>query len=490
MSMSPQTAVEERIRKQLCFALRDQHPNIRFLALEGLAFLPPDPADQAAVALLNDPDRFVKWRAIQLCGERPLPAAAKDLGKLIHNPEMTTRMYAAASLAAIGDPVWVPDLLELMRSDGSPRVRQGIVKAADRFSPAIPWDILSAGILDADIGVRQETAAALGRLAPDPNACQLLINLLEREGNSHVFATAILALGRFRSQPLLPYFQHSLLHQESRVRANAIEALGFYPFSLIETIIDPSRRDPSNRVKANVLSIFLSYGFDDRVQADLYAMLSSTNRWEQASAAWLAGTYAIAVLGDALLDLLTSEESIVAERAAWALGRIRPATAFSRLVMAFPRAGSWAQPHFIKAMGVLAGPKDHRSLLALTEQEANAALKSMFIELLADHGVTEARDTVASLCLDPDHRTRGAAYFYLAKVDGLKAADLLLKGLADPNLRVRARCGELMLRLGDFRALRTLSALLNDSDKQQRVQAGYTLKEVTLLVRKPRGESS
>ncbi|MFZ2960742.1 MAG: HEAT repeat domain-containing protein [Candidatus Ozemobacteraceae bacterium] len=470
-----------RIARQFAQALKDPNPNLRFLALEGLQFLPGVPEIENIVPLLSDNDRFVKWKALQVVGLLRLKSAGPTLVKLLSSPDMNTRSYAANALGHLADPTLMQELVSLFSRETAAKVRQTVIRGLGGVTDAVPWDVLGLAARDPDVGVRLDLAKVLGGIAPDPRACTILINLLEQETNAHVFATAILSMGRFRQPMMLGYFQHSLLHQEPRIRANAVEALGGLPFEQISAILTPYLKDPANRVRANVVSIFIENGMTATVMHELERLLASLNRWERASGAWLAGNYRIQKTLPALIQLLNDEEAVVAERSAWSLGRLRAPGTFQILWNAYQNANQWALTNIVKAMNEVATKNDVNSLIKLLEKERSPFLKSQILDIFTNLRAAKVRDIMLSSRGDLDIRVRMSVYKFLGSVVMDTSGALLNEGLNDTNAKVRGLCADLMLRAGDLRALKTLSALLNDQDKLQRVQKVSTLRELAAL---------
>jgi HEAT repeat protein len=473
----------ERIARQFGFALKDQNPNIRFLALEGLQFLKGCPECELVCNLLVDPDRFVKWKAIQVSGLLGQRAAIPLLLKNLNSLDLYTRSFSAVALGQIGDPATLPKLIELSERETSPKVRQQIIRWADRFAPNIPWDFVGKCSFDPDVGVRSETVRLLSFLPDRPESCPILINILERETDTHVFASALLALGRYRRPEILSYFQHSLLHQENRIRANAVEALGAYSFEEIEKIITPFLNDPSNRVKANVISIYFRNGLGTKVHWELQKLLTSANRWERASGAWVAGAYKVSNQLPQLLALVQEEEAVVAERSAWALGKIRAPGTMAALLKAYEKGNQWALSNIIRAMGGIADQNDLTAILKIFAKERNPMLKAQLIDLLTMLKAGKAKEVVQKQLSEGEQRIRASAYTFLGTLDPQGSAETLLQGLSDQHHKVRAVCADLMVKNGDFRSLKVLSDSLNEQDKLQRVQVTQTLRDLAEKMR-------
>lgn len=476
--MDGSSDLKSRVLNQLKFALRDPNPNIRFLALEGAARFPDPSMGDLVFKLFQDRDKYVKWKAIQVAGVLDARGLIPELEKLLHSPDVNTRMYAAQSLGITGQANVLTPLLDLVRRETAPQVKQMVVKNLHRFTNNIPWEFLGQIIHDPDLGVRIDAAATLGNVAPSEYACDILINLLEQESNNHVFATAIMSLGRFRKEILLGYFQHSLLHQEPRIRANAVEAMGSLPFRSVELLVGPYLRDPSNRVKANVMGIFLQNGMGPRVIGEVRALMASANRWDRASGAWLVGTYEVKELAPLLIGLLNDEEQAVSERAAWALGRMKSPGMFEDILRAWTNAKQWALPAFLSAFRKVASLRHVPTLIQILEKDKNPRTKASVIDILGELKALMAKSAVEKFVKDPEQRIRVSAMLFMGSVTGKSSHELLGKGLEDSNPRVRALCAETLLANGDFRALKVLASQLTDSEKLQRVQAGLGLREV------------
>ncbi|HNV69223.1 MAG TPA: HEAT repeat domain-containing protein [Candidatus Ozemobacteraceae bacterium] len=488
--MQTSTDYKARIARQFGFALKDPNPNIRFIAIEGLQLLPDVPELEGIPALMNDTDRFVRWKATQACGLLGLESSVAALIKFLQSPDFHTRVYAAQSLGLIGTPECLEALTQAARAEGSPKVRQAITATFGHFPSSMPWDLMFRTAHDADVGVRLETAKALGKAVPNEQACQILITMLEQETNNQVFATAVHSLGQFKKSSLVSYFEHCLAHQEPRIRANAIEALGCFPLPTVEKVILPYLNDPANRVKANVVHVFLANNQPGKVEKNLVGLLVSPRQFERASGAWLAGTFRLTDTQPILIKLLSDEEGIVAERAAWALGRIKAPDTFSALQTAYANANQWALAHIIKAMSEVVGAAEAPTIARLMSKEHSPLHRSQFLDILTDLAYTSALSEALKYRSDADHRLRLSAFRFIGLHGGAESRDILFQGLGEPNPKVRALCADLMIRNGDFRALKTLSELLNEQDKMQRLQAAHTLKEMAVLTKRDVAEPS
>lgn len=476
--------MRDRVGKQLGFALRDPNPNIRFLALEALHRLRFLPDETSLVPLLKDNDRFVRWKAIQAAGVMRRVETRETLRLQLESTDLNSRAFAAASLGQIGDPQDLPLLRECFGRDLAPRVRQALIRAMAGYDDPRALEMLAVGCRDHDLGVRLDAAEVLGvqaRRAPTDAACDLLVTLLERETHTRVFATALLSLGRFQRDSLIPYFQHSLLHQESRIRANAVEALGMYPFPRVREILAPYVNDPANRVRANVIHVFYQGHCGAEVAGQVAQLLDSGTRWDRSSGAWLAGMWRLDEHLYRLVELLSDEEAVVAERAGWALGRLTVPGVFKAIADAYTVASTWSLGFLIQSMRATAGPDDVPTLVALMKREGDAQLRAQFIDVLTALGVESQTPQMLQYAASPDHRVRGAALRFLGTLAPARHADLLLGRMTDPNSKIRAMCAQLLFDAGDFRGVKHLAESLTDQNKLERVQTLQTIREIASI---------
>ncbi len=136
----------------------------------------------------------------------------------------------------------------------------------------------------------EERERALFSIAEEssPEAVEAVKNLLAREENMHVRATAVKILARVGgsqvSQDIVPF----LKDEDHRVRANAVEAIEITgDTGVIEDLI-PLLKDQDNRVRANTAKALHSFGVDGVLDV-LTEMLESPEEWMRVSAAHALG---------------------------------------------------------------------------------------------------------------------------------------------------------------------------------------------------------
>jgi len=132
-------------------------------------------------------------------------------------------------------------------------------------------------------------------------------------------------------------------------------------------------------------------------------------------------------------------------------------------------------------MSEVATLADVPHLFKLMEKERSPHQKSQIIDILTRLGDPRLKDYLTPLLEDPDLHIRMSLYRYMGTVLPQESGDLLAAGMNDKNPKIRGLCADILLKLGDLRALKTLSSLLNEQDKLQRVQNVLTLREMANL---------
>ena len=107
--------------------------DIRMLAAETLAVIGTPKAFQPLVALLQDQDGFVKYKAAWALGFLRAKQGVGPLSKALSDPDIDVVRQAAESLGAIGDPSCLENLLEALCINDI-FVRQTIVKSLKAFT--------------------------------------------------------------------------------------------------------------------------------------------------------------------------------------------------------------------------------------------------------------------------------------------------------------------------------------------------------------------
>ncbi|MBI3893943.1 MAG: HEAT repeat domain-containing protein [Candidatus Wallbacteria bacterium] len=280
-------------------------------------------------------DRRVRANAVEAVSalDAGAPVKLRILRPLLTDPDNRVRANACISLGRLGDRRAL-DTLVTMLGDANKWHRASACYAIGVLRPPDGAGFLIKGLRDLDPAVRVNAAKALRELA-DPAAAQTLISAIndrnlwvrlyaieslgnmqvksanprlraciKQEANHQVVATALLAVARTGSgDESTRIVVDFLKHDDSRVRANAIEALEYIFTRQSVSHIASCLRDPDHRVRANAVKAIWKFG-ELRVVTTLHGMLSSARPEERRS-----GAYALGEIGAVMAGILTLANS-------------------------------------------------------------------------------------------------------------------------------------------------------------------------------------
>lgn len=185
---------------------------------------------------------------------------------------------------------------------------------------------------------------------------------------------------------------------------------------------------------------------------------------------WIGGPRAGAVLGDALRD----EDTLVVQKAAWGLGRLRERKAVEPLIQILPRGGDMAQAAY-EALGEL-GDKSAAGALEpalrsedfLTQAQAAYALAK-----LGKGGEKHLEKLVQSKTVEG--RARVLAAYYQVKLDEGSGLDYLIDALKTGDASTRLLAAEALGKAGSRKAVLPLEQALDGGDAMLRLLVARSL---------------
>lgn len=138
------------------------------------------------------------------------------------------RSYAAQALGYLKNAHAVPVLMEALSSDPSGQVRSKAANSLGRLKNPRTLKALITALSDEHIAVRRNSAQALGLLGDARAEKSLLDLLLQKDEDPNVYASAIKALGKLKSQHAVSELKR-LLEEDPRdkIIKAVIEALGW-----------------------------------------------------------------------------------------------------------------------------------------------------------------------------------------------------------------------------------------------------------------------
>jgi HEAT repeat protein/uncharacterized RDD family membrane protein YckC len=263
--------------------LRDQNPRVRANAVEALGAMGQPVAQALVVPMLQDPDHRVQAAAALVLERMGDESALGVLERMVASKQLWMRDSAAYALSRLENPRAV-ELLGRLFTDGSAPVRDKAQKGLERFAAAGHAQaarLLGAlahpepraasvdevrevvedrppgrdGLEDANPKLRMNIVNTIIS-EKDTKALPDLIDHLAREENEFVLSRILSAIGILGgAEPVLygPIVSGYLDNPDSRVVANALDALRLIRASGFDVVVRPLLESPEARVRGNAL---------------------------------------------------------------------------------------------------------------------------------------------------------------------------------------------------------------------------------------------
>ncbi|MBI3889891.1 MAG: HEAT repeat domain-containing protein, partial [Candidatus Wallbacteria bacterium] len=317
--------------------LRDSNPRIRANAVEALGAMGLPVGIALVVPSLEDPDHRVRANAALVLERLGDERALALLERMSASPQLWMRDASAYALGAVSTPGAVGPLSKLL-TDSDASVRAKAQAGLEKFAAA--GDATAARLLAAlshpearpetvdavEQSLAEEAPAVSGLESDNPKlrmnivntiigekdigALPMLVERLEREENEFVLSRMMSALGALGSaDPGLygPIAAEYLENPDSRVVANAIDALRALGAVGQREAVTRALLRPDARVKANAIRFLMACGgFDPRQPIE--EMLASGDPRKQLAALHLAKELPQLDLGDSLRLAASSDD--------------------------------------------------------------------------------------------------------------------------------------------------------------------------------------
>jgi HEAT repeat protein len=179
--------------------------------------------------------------------------------------------------------------------------------------------------------VAERLMEILGEISDGPRILPSLMRIL-RNDNPYLRSKAVLMIGRGNHS--LKWVKRRLADTDSRVRANAVEAMWGMDTAAARELLDLASRDSSNRVAGNALLGQYLIG-DSSTVCELAKMAGHPYAAFRRTAAWVMGETGDPRFSEILGRMLADSHAEVRKNAFTAVGQIRAA------VTEVSRAGEW-----------------------------------------------------------------------------------------------------------------------------------------------------
>lgn len=180
---------------------------------------------------------------------------------------------------------------------------------------------LDAGVLreearDDDPWIRLKAVTNLSRYFDESDFDSFFSDLLKEEEHPYVRSALVMAVGRHGNASHIPQIAEFLRDRDSRVQANAVEALEMIGTDEIYHHLVPLLQDVDNRVRANAAKVMAAYRSEDVLRC-IQDMLDSDKVWERDSAAYALGELNIQGSAELLEEIMDDPGSGNVRQTAW-----------------------------------------------------------------------------------------------------------------------------------------------------------------------------
>ena len=450
--------------------LADPHEGVRAVAAAALGLLHVLDALPALAALKDDQSELVRQEVVGALGVIGGAGVRTD-------PRRTG--FAARVRIRGGRFGWA-----FGRRGGAAAAHQ-----PDRVQLAVAT--LRAALADPSSAVRVGAAQALGQIGPAAaGAAPDLIGILQ-DPDETVRCRAAEALGLVGAEAAVPALTGELSDPSPAVQEAAARALGSFKEAAGTAVpaLVPLLQHPEESVRQAAADAIGQIGvLTAEATTSLVDGLTSRDTLVRAQTAEALGTIGEAAedAAPALVEALSDGSDRVRAKAAEALGKIgdgAAAAAVPSLVRALRDKDNWVSALAAEALGEMGGAAEEAiPALVKSLKHINPLVRANAAEAIGKTGLVAA-DALPDLEVaagDEDGGVRAQAVRAIGEVAPPGADRTLLRGLGDPDPRVRVAAAEGLGKRGDASegAAGALLALLEDANDQVKFQVLRALPKI------------
>ncbi|MBF0498792.1 MAG: HEAT repeat domain-containing protein [Candidatus Riflebacteria bacterium] len=299
--------------------LRDAHPQIRALSLEGLSLFNVAERCNLFMDLLSkEREEGVRIQLLELAAREKALHLYPEFVKLLNLPQEKHKRLGRRAIVDMGPVILDRIISELPKL--SLIVKEQMLLILGEIGTDVVLPVLEEFCVARERWLRLNAIEALARMGAKSYVAKL-IELLANEKDVWVLATLLSAIARLSTGESAHLFTRFVDHQDARVRANAIEGVARLGGSGVKKTLEAHLRDANDRVRVNAAIAMWRLG-DRSVVTTLGAMTGESLKWVRASAAFALGEIGDRESVTVLLELLADKEDVVYRNAIDALGKI------------------------------------------------------------------------------------------------------------------------------------------------------------------------
>ncbi len=492
-SVGARKRATHQVMEPLVSALHDlahcDSGDLRAQSIPPLAYLGhPSSIRYLAEALNDAPTRDTAKDSLVVYGTLKSLAALKAAAEQVPDPA-----FQQATVASLGDHP-APEATEILvgfANSPLPSHRTGASEAFAKRGPSSSAEETVLQLLDDPVSEVAVAALLALRFVGSERSTVPLLRLLKATHNPFLRSTALLSLGRLAPQEANAAVKKFLKDPDDRIRASAVEALGF---SIQENMQDvrfllEALRDASNRVRGN--AIVGLWDLDpDACRKPFHELMQSSIAAHRSTAAWVVSQVQHPELIQLFLPVINTEmDASVIEMTVRAIEnadnpRIAPALGkllvHPNLRVRKVSAGAFAR------LGRLS---ERPMLTTALAQEENPEVRAHMVEALGRLTDASQFADLLPFLKDPAPTIVAHALEALARIGDLAVAPVIEEHIkpGKPPL-VRAYAASALVRLGKLEALGSLAKMAFSSQEDEieacckaAIQVGKDLREAALL---------
>lgn len=298
--------------------LRDTHPQIKTLALNGLQLFPKEERTSLLKNLVKiEKDVAVKKGLFETIIKEKNPEFLPEFLELLSGTSDDGKKLGRTGLISLGKGI-LPEILQTY-PETSLLVKEQLVMVLGDLGGKEAVAILVECLNSSERWLKINAIEALTKTKDKVYVAKFLEML--KDGNDvWIRATLLSALGQLGNKEHIAVFEENLKNADARVRANALEGMTNLGDATVRKIVEGFLRDPNDRVRVNAAIGLWKLG-DREVVAELENLTADRSKWMKASAAFALGEIRAAQATPALLKLLDSTEEVVYRNTIDALGK-------------------------------------------------------------------------------------------------------------------------------------------------------------------------
>ncbi|MFZ2955891.1 MAG: ankyrin repeat domain-containing protein [Candidatus Ozemobacteraceae bacterium] len=413
-----------------------------------------------------------------------------DLEKLLQSPEENERLKGIALLVKQPSMEHFAKLRELADHDECQDVRGFARKALDTMRAALKPQVAEGIQQPVAIDIRQfqtylegteAQKLALIQYVSDKHLVKTapaLLNHIKRETSPTVVSAILKALGKLAGEGAVRVLVPFLTHVDSRIRANAIEALELtgslkgYPFVIVRL------NDPDPRVRANAAGVLRKIPHLETVNV-LKAMAKSPQPGMQASAAYVLQLFPGDENALLLETLLGSADATVRKNAGLSLRKMaEKGCQKAKEILTKSSVPVQPGPETAEMLNVqVKAIEEVKARLQTALQNPDPGIRIQAVQWATQQGgLGIVPILIAHFDREKNEKVVASILISLGRLKAAKALPHLVSALKHPDARCRANAVEAIRLIGDSSVFDHLKLLLGDSNNRVRANAILALR--------------